>query len=58
MGHLAEIDKSYFQHMLGAWKMAFWFALGAVRLLIHGVLPNFDRDAGQKTADHYLPQSD
>jgi len=58
MGHLTEIDKSYFQHMLGAWKMAFWFALGAVRLLIHGVLPNFDRDAGQKTVDHYLPQSD
>lgn len=58
MGHLAEIDKSYFQHLSGAWKMAFWFALGAVRLLIHGVLPNFDRDAGQQTVNRYLPKND
>jgi hypothetical protein len=58
MRHLAEIDKSYFQHMLGAWKMAFWFALGAVRLLIHGVLPNVDQDAGQKTVNRYFPQND
>ena len=58
MRHLDEIDKSYFQHMLGAWKMAFWFAFGAVRLLIHGVLPNVDKDAGQKTVNHYFPQND
>lgn len=58
MGHLKDIDKSYFQHMFGAWKMAFWFAMGAVRLLIHGVLPNIDQDAGQKTVNHYIPQND
>jgi hypothetical protein len=32
--------------------------LGAVRLLIHGILPNVDQDAGQKTVNHYLPQKD
>lgn len=55
MGHLADIDKSYFSHLVGAWKMAFWFALGSVRLIVHGILPNFDEDAGQKTVDHYQP---
>jgi hypothetical protein len=56
MGHLADIDKSYFSHLVGAWKMAFWFALGSVRLILHGFLPNVDVDAGQKTVDRYFPR--
>jgi hypothetical protein len=55
MGHLSDVNKSYFGHMSDAWKMAFWFALGAVRLVIHGVLPNIDVSAGQSTVDHYHP---
>lgn len=55
MGHLADINKSYFSHMLGAWKMAFWFAFGAFRLILHGILPNFDQHAGQNTVNRYLP---
>ena len=55
MGHLADINKSYFTHLVGAWKMACWFALGAERLIIHGLLPNVDVEAGQKTVDRYFP---
>lgn len=55
MGHLADINKSYLSHLIGAWKIAFWFALGSIRLIIHGFLPNFDEHAGQDTVDHYQP---
>ena len=42
--------------MFGAWKMAFWFALGAVRLFIHGVHPERrSPDAGQNTVNRLLP---
>ena len=33
MDHLAETGKGYFEHLLGAWKLAFI-------LLVHGLLPN------------------
>jgi hypothetical protein len=33
VNHLNEIDKTYFQHLVGAWKVAFI-------LLVHGLLPN------------------
>jgi hypothetical protein len=55
MGHLADIDKSYFSHLLGAWKMAFWFILGGFRLIVHGILPNIDTKAGQDIVNHYQP---
>ncbi|MBL6744166.1 MAG: hypothetical protein ISP83_07290 [Candidatus Poseidonia sp.] len=55
MGHLADINKSYFSHLVGAWKMAFWFALGSVRLIIHGIIPDVDQHAGQRTVDRYSP---
>ncbi len=55
MGHLADINKSYISHLIGAWKMAFWFSLGGIRLIIHGLIPNFDVDAGQDTVNHYNP---
>lgn len=31
--HLEEVNKPYFEHLLGAWKVAFI-------LLVHGLLPN------------------
>ena len=39
--------------------MAFWFTLGGIRLLIHGLLPNFDTEAGHSTVQKYKgPQTD
>lgn len=35
--HLKETNKGYFEHLLGAWKVAFI-------LLVHGVLPNVWED--------------
>ena len=55
MGHLSDVNKSYFGHLIDAWKMAFWFFLGSIRLVAHGLLPNFDTEAGQNTVNHYLP---
>lgn len=55
MGHLSDINKSYFAHLRGAWVMSFWFALGAVRLIIHGLLPNVDEHAGERTVEKYSP---
>ena len=37
MDHLKETGKGYFEHLLGAWKVA------AV-LLVHGLLPNVWRN--------------
>jgi hypothetical protein len=31
--HLEEVNKTYIEHLLGAWKVAFI-------LIIHGLLPN------------------
>lgn len=59
MGHLQDIGKTYFQHLRQAWVMAFWFTLGGIRLLIHGLLPNFDTEAGHSTVQKYKgPQTD
>lgn len=33
MNHLKETGKGYFEHLLGAWRVAFI-------LLVHGLLPN------------------
>jgi hypothetical protein len=35
--HLNEINKTYFQHLVGAWRVAFI-------LLVHGLLPNVWKD--------------
>ena len=37
MDHLKETGKGYFEHLLGAWKVAFI-------LLVHGLLPNVWRN--------------
>ena len=50
MGHLKEINKGYFPHMFGAWKMAGFFILGAIRCIIHGVIPDVDTTCAQDTA--------
>ena len=50
MGHLKEIDKGYFSHLFGAWKMAGFFLLGSIRCIIHGVIPDVDTTCAQDTA--------
>ena len=50
MGHLKEINKGYFSHLFGAWKMAGFFLLGAIRCIIHGVIPDVDTTCAQDTA--------
>ena len=50
MGHLKEIDKGYFSHLFGACKMAAFFVLGAIRCIIHGVIPDVDTTCAQDTA--------
>ena len=37
MDHLKETGKTYFEHLLGAWKVA-------AILLVHGLLPNVWRN--------------
>jgi len=53
MGHLKDINKTYLQHLVGAWRMAFWFGFGSLRLVIHGIIPNFDTEAGHSTVQKY-----
>ena len=50
MGHLKEINKGNFSHLYGAWKMAGFFLLGAIRCIIHGVIPDVDTTCAQDTA--------
>jgi hypothetical protein len=57
MGHLQDIEMSWFAHFRTAWKLAFVCLLGSVRLLIHGVFPNVDVAAGRKTAAKLLGQN-
>ena len=33
--------------------MAFWFFLGSFRLILHGLIPNLDTEAGRDTVNHY-----
>lgn len=49
MGHLEDVGMGYFAHLKRAWGMAFLLLFGGVRLLIHGLLPFFDIEAGQRT---------
>ena len=60
MSHLKEIKKGYFAHLFGAWKMAAIFVFGALRCIIHGLLPNFDTTCAQDTAgkvNMHIPES-
>jgi|TARA_B110000438_G_C15796086_1_gene642908 hypothetical protein len=60
MSHLKDIQKGYFAHLYGAWKMAFFFVFGALRCIIHGLLPNFDTECAQETAGRvtaHIPES-
>ena len=53
MGHLKDVGMGYFEHMIGAYKLAFRYAFGTVQLLIHGLIPGVFIDAGKKTSDAY-----
>jgi hypothetical protein len=50
MSHLKEINKGYFSHLFGAWKMAGIFLVGAIRCIIHGLIPDLDTTCAQDTA--------
>ena len=54
MGHLKDVGMGYFEHLLGANKLAFRFLLGTVQLLIHGLIPGLFIDAGKNTSDAYM----
>ena len=53
MGHLKDVGMGYFEHMIGAYKLAFRFALGTLQLLIHGLIPGIFVDAGKNASDAY-----
>ena len=53
MKHLEEVGMGYFQHMFGAFKLAFRFIFGAIMLVIHAFLPNIFVNAGKNTVDYY-----
>ena len=53
MGHLKDVGMGYFEHLIGAYKLAFRFLLGTVHLLIHGLIPNLFVDAGKNASDAY-----
>jgi len=50
MGHLADVEKGYFSHLIGAWKMAAIFFIGSIRCIIHGFIPAVDAECAQSTA--------
>jgi len=50
MGHLKDVQKGYLSHLIGAWKVSLIFFFGAIRCIIHGVIPNFDQKCAQDTA--------
>jgi hypothetical protein len=50
MGHLADVEKGYFSHLIGAWKYAAIFFIGSIRCIIHGVIPAVDTECAQSTA--------
>lgn len=54
MGHLEDIQMSWFAHFKTAWRLSFVCLLGSIRLLIHGIFPNVDVAAGRKTAAKLL----
>ena len=53
MGHLKDVGMGYFEHLIGAYKLAFRFLLGTVQLLIHGLIPGLFVDAGKNASDAY-----
>jgi len=53
MGHLKDVGMGYFEHLLGAYKLAFRFLLGTVQLLIHGLIPGLFVNAGKNASDAY-----
>lgn len=48
--HPKAVGKNWFTHLLGAWKMALIFQLGAIRCIVHGLIPDIDTECAQQTA--------
>jgi hypothetical protein len=53
MGHLDDVEMTYFEHLLRAFRLSFRFGLSSVQLIIHGIFPMFFTDAGKKAASLY-----
>jgi hypothetical protein len=53
MGHLEDVNMTYFTHMKRAFSLSFRYGLSTVQLIIHGFLPFLFIDAGKKAADSY-----
>ena len=53
MGHLDDVNMTYFAHMKRAFSLSFRYGLSTVQLIIHGFLPFLFIDAGKKAADSY-----
>ena len=53
MGHLQDVNQTYWQHFRRAIKLAFRFAFTAPLLLIHAFLPNMFTNAGSNAVDVY-----
>ncbi|MGY8755092.1 MAG: DUF6356 family protein [Candidatus Poseidoniales archaeon] len=59
--HPKAIGKNWFTHLLGAWKMAAIFQMGAIRCIVHGLIPDFDINAATNTAaaaTEIIPEED
>lgn len=52
MGHLRDVGMTWPSHLIRAWTISIVFLLGALRLLLHGLLPWMDQEAGQRTLHH------
>jgi hypothetical protein len=53
LGHLQDINQTYWVHFRRAVRLALRFALAAPLLLIHAVLPNLFTKAGTRAVETY-----
>jgi hypothetical protein len=53
LGHLADVNQTYFAHLRRAVFMAFRFLVAVPLLLIHAVLPNLFPTAARDVVETY-----
>jgi len=46
MGHLQEIDETYFEHFRHAWEIASVLILSSLAQFVHSIFPNFNPPYG------------
>lgn len=52
--HLKEVNETYFQHMKNSFSYSILFFNTSLKLIIHGILPNFYTTAGTDTANKVI----